>query len=241
MFIQIIIFQILTFLGIILVLRGVLYRHARQAVNRLQSLHEATLEKETVLKEEIEAAKQMREEEIKRAQIEGQQLTGEMTKEAQDKAKEILASAEAEAEKILEKAKVQLEKFKSEATASLERKAAGWIEKAIDTALSPRSKTSFHQELVDELLEELEGQGKINGLASESVDSIEVVTAGLLTDAQTKRINRLLEGCFKNKPAVHYRVEADLLGGLILDLRKKTIDGSLRNRIRQALRLARES
>jgi len=243
MFVLIILVQFVTFVGIVIMLRGLLYRNAQQALQRLQVLHEETLEKESVLKEEIASAKQMREEEIAKAKEEAEKIITTSREDAQKEAEKVVGEAREEGKKIAEKAEGQLEKFKIRIKDELERQSAKWIEKAIESILDPHLKKSFHHDLVEEVIKEIEKVGKetITGIKDiNEVEDIEIVSAGELTEDHKERINKLLRQCFSEEVKFHFRLDASLMGGVVMDLRKKVIDASIRNRISQALKEAQE-
>lgn len=238
---QLILIQVITFIGIILALRAILYHHARQSLNRLQRLYQETLEKEEVLKEEIEGTKRMRQEEIDKAKKEAGEIIQESKKGSQEKAQEIIASAEKEAKKILEKSTKQLEGEKREIATSMEKKAVGWIEKTIGHILSSRTKLKFHQDLMDELIEEFE-KSKDNWIKdTASIDKIEVLSAYPLERVQKEKIAKFFLDYLKRDIDFRFNTDENLIGGLIIDLKGKVIDGSLKNRISQALKIVKAS
>ncbi len=243
MFVSIIVIQFVTFIGIIVALRGLLYRNAQQAVNRLQVLHEETLEKESVLKEEITSAKQLREEEAVKAKEEAEKIVEESREKAQQEAEKLLDEAREEGKRIAEKAEGQLEKFKTRVKDELETQSIKWIEKAIDLVLDPHLKKSFHHDLVEQVITELEtaGEKTITEIKDiKEVEDIEVISAGELAEDHKERVNKLLRKCFSEEVKFHFKVNASLLGGIVIDLRKKILDGSIRNRISQALKKVQE-
>ena len=236
MILQVLLIQILTFIGIVLVLRGLLYRHARQALDRLKSLHEETLEKEEILKEKVEITKVMHEEEIKKAKQEAESLIEQTKKEAQAKAQQIITSAEEDAEKIIEKSALQLERFKKEVLSSLGKKIALWTQQSIEDVLSPYTKDIIHQSLADEVIEELKkGEGELVK-EGEDIEKIEVFSAVSLLQSQKDKVNDVFSRYLEKGRELDFNIDESLIGGLIININNRIIDGSLKNRIGQTVK-----
>ncbi|MBQ4321503.1 MAG: ATP synthase F1 subunit delta [Oscillospiraceae bacterium] len=69
--------------------------------------------------------------------------------------------------------------------------------------------------------------------ASRRVSNAVVTSAVPLTDAQKQTLQQKLEAMCKGTVTVEYRLDASLLGGLVVELDGKIMDGSLRHRLQQ--------
>jgi len=241
MILQLVLIQVITFVGIVIALRGILYRNTHEALGRLQDLQKETLEREEVLKQEIVDAKQMHEEEVRKAKEEAARIVQEEKEKAQKKSKEVIASAEAEADRVLSKATVQLEKLKSELSASMGKKAAIWAEAILKSVLSLRVRDKFHQEISNELIEELKGAKHEWIHDVPGIKTVEIVSASPLTQPQKDSITSIFSSYLDKNVKFDFSTDENLIGGLIIDLNKRTIDGSLRNKISQSLKEAKEN
>ena len=67
--------------------------------------------------------------------------------------------------------------------------------------------------------------------ASERVLSVKITSAVELTDAEKQKLVNKLELIEKSKVHAEYSVDATLLGGLIVEVDGKIMDGSLRHRL----------
>lgn len=69
--------------------------------------------------------------------------------------------------------------------------------------------------------------------ASEHIASVKVTSAIELTDAEKQKLSEKLETVYKSRVDVEYFIDANLLGGLIVEVDGKILDGSLRQRLRE--------
>ena len=68
--------------------------------------------------------------------------------------------------------------------------------------------------------------------ASEHIFNAKVTSAAPLTEAEKEKLKTKLETVYHGKVHMTYDVDASLLGGLIVDVDGKIMDGSLRYRLR---------
>lgn len=67
--------------------------------------------------------------------------------------------------------------------------------------------------------------------ASEHISNARVTSAVGLTDEEKRKLTEKLEAMNKGKVHAEYFVDADILGGLIVEVDGKILDGSLRQRL----------
>lgn len=68
--------------------------------------------------------------------------------------------------------------------------------------------------------------------ASEHIFNAKVISAAPLTDAEKEKLKKKLETVYHGTVHMTYEVDPSLLGGLIVDVDGKILDGSLRQRLR---------
>ncbi|MFH1678144.1 MAG: F0F1 ATP synthase subunit delta [Candidatus Omnitrophota bacterium] len=240
MIIQLIILQVAALAVIIFVLRQVFARHVSSALSNLQGLYQDNLKREEVLNEEIARIKALREQEIVKAKEEARRILSDAKEKAEADAQRIVADAESKAQagakQILDKAHLQLDNEYRQMVKSLQDKIAGFSESAISYILSQKSKRLLQEQLTEELLEEFDnipnGQVKLE----EGVNDIGITCAYPMEDSIKERIKEAVAKCLQREGLTfNFKVDEAIVGGLILDFGGKTIDGSLHNRLRQAL------
>ena len=69
--------------------------------------------------------------------------------------------------------------------------------------------------------------------ASERVSNVRVTSANELTDEEKEKLKSKLESVCKGEVRIEYFTDASLIGGLIVDIDGKIMDGSLRQRLRE--------
>lgn len=70
-------------------------------------------------------------------------------------------------------------------------------------------------------------------LASERILDAKVTSAAVLTDEEKKRLKEKLEARYRGAVNIEYETDEALLGGLIVEIDGKTLDGSVRDRLQR--------
>ena len=91
--------------------------------------------------------------------------------------------------------------------------------------LCERGRISYFNESVDEYKALLD--------ASEHISNAKITSAVELTEDEKQKLIRKLEATEKGKVHAEYFVDATLLGGLIVEVDGKVMDGSLRHRLHE--------
>jgi F0F1-type ATP synthase delta subunit len=240
MILKLILIQIGTLLLIVFILRQIFSRHVNSALTNLQGLYQDNLKREEVLNEEITRTKKLRDEEIARAKEEARQILAEEKEKAEKEAERIIREAEeraqAEAKQILEKASLQLDNEYREMLQSLQDKIADFSEKAISYILSQRSRRLLQDEMTEELLRDLGNIPEEKIKLGKGINEVKITCAYPLEKSKEKRIKELISQHLSRQDlAFDFKVDEAIIGGLIINFGGKIIDGSLHNRLRQAL------
>lgn len=151
------------------------------------------------------------------ARAEGQRLLDEARQRGDEQRKQMIREAEREAEERRAQARIQAEEERNrilgDARDQIVRLAMAAAERLIATSLDEQSQRAT----VEKFFAEVPAEAKNLGAR------VEVTSAVPLTDAEQAEIKRLT-----NASEVVYRVEPDILGGLILRSGDKVVDGSVR-------------
>lgn len=235
---QMVLIQIVTFALIIAFLRWLLYSNIRRVLKRLQHLNRENLEREKVLKEEMEKARK-----------EAQRMIDEARTEAEAIKEEARAAGEKDREEIILKAREESKRLVSEAVKDCRRKEMEadmkmkeqMIYAAVDIVkriFTQRGKEALHNQIVDELLEEIEGieKEKIRVEGNEA----RVICAIALDSEQKKKIKKILIAKFNKEVNITEEVDPGIVAGLVLRLERFVVDGSLSNKLKKVLPLIKE-
>lgn len=239
MVIQILLIQIATFVGLVLVLRLLFYRQLNAALNRLKGLHEDNLKKELVLKNEIEATKKQREKELLKAQEEAAAIIKEARVKAERLVNEMQINAAVQIEAAVEQNAATLQALQDDL---LERQGQQVIESSHELfklILTVGGKENFHRALVVELIREISAIEK-SGFPVPA-PAVDISCAYPLEAGEKQRLQEILNEKTGGIPGIREAVDESLIAGLVLQLGPMTIDGSLRNRLRKAAELLKSA
>ena len=239
--VQFVIFNLILFVGLALLLRQLMGRHATTATAHLQQLSQDYLRKQDELKKRLEDAERQYQEHGTKSQEEAQQLRAQAVKDAEASKQQILTEAKQEAEHLMQQAVQARETIRQELEAAVDAKA---IERAcalLHQVLPQLLRAATHAAWLDELLAR-------NGLLAdgavpprEPLKDASVVSAFPLTDAQRQRLLERLRKTFGPSVSMTESVDPALVAGLIITAGHVVVDGSLSSKLREATRDAKHA
>lgn len=231
--------QIFNFLIIFVVLRVWVYKPILGLLDRRRKMIAEGVENARVAAEaranaEKEAAKILAD-----AQAEANRIVREATERAQVAAKDVRAAAEAEAARLLENAKADAEAERNRILSDLRGQVAALAIAATQKLLGEALDEKRQRALVDEFFSGIKA-GKVVVLdeADFKGASAEVISALPLTDEEQNIVKQEVLARV-GAQAVTFRVDPAILGGLIIKVGDKVLDGSLAGKLeglRQNLR-----
>lgn len=231
MLIQLLIIQVITFIGLLFLLRLLFHKQLGTAVTRLKHLHEENLAKEEELKKELEAIKLQRDKELEGARQEADKLIKEARAKSEKMSGNIQSEAKKQAQEFTDKTKAGLEKMERD----LEKK---YLDEAIETSMeilkavfSEQSQEVLAHQLISELISEVKNlsEDKFTAKTKEA----KVASAYPLNSAEKEKLAHILSA--KTGLAVELKETRDpaLIAGLTIQMGVLTIDGSLRNKLKK--------
>ncbi len=191
-----------------------------------QGLEDARIAAEARANAEKEAAKILAE-----AQAEANRIVREATERAQAAAKDVRAAAEAEAARIIESAKVDAEAERNRILGDLRGQIASLAIAATQKLLGEALDEKRQHALIQEFFSGIEG-GKVTVLEGTDLigASAEVISALPLTEEEQSLIKREVLARV-GAQAVAFRVNPALLGGLVIKVGDKVLDGSVAGKL----------
>lgn len=232
--------QLLNFLIVLLVLRAWVYRPFLEMLERRRTTIAQGLEDARVASEaRANAEKDAQAVQVK-AQQEAIQQTRQATEAAEQAAREIKAAAEKEAVGIRSAAAAEAEQAKLQALAELRGQVAALsiaaAEKLIRESLDERRQRA----LIAEFFSGIRG-GKVTLLEGEKIAgaSAEVTSALPLTPDEQRILRQEVESRIGKGAAITFKVDPRVLGGLVIGVGDKVLDGSVAGGLeglRQSLR-----
>jgi F-type H+-transporting ATPase subunit b len=235
---QLLFLQIITFLGIVIVLRLLFHRNLSSALKRLKELHEENLIKETQLKEELERAKKEKAAEVEKGKEEAKKIIEEAKKAGEILKRNLEDQGRQAAEKFINNGKEELAKLKKELIDNAESSAIELSLKMIKYIFTSQTKEHLHYELIEEVIGEIEGLEKERFSVKE--EKVKVVSSYPLKEEEKTRLREVLASKLDENVTLEEEVNPEIIGGLIVEIGAFVIDGSLRNKLQKAIPLIKE-
>ncbi|MBN2119632.1 MAG: F0F1 ATP synthase subunit delta [Candidatus Omnitrophica bacterium] len=233
MLIQLLIIQILTFAGIIIVLRLLFQKNLNSALKRLRQLHEQALIKEAELKEKLEKAEREKEAEIEKGRLAAQQILDAAKKETETLRLNSEEQAKQQTQKILSQGKDELEKLRANLLSEIETKALHLSSEMIKYAFSAEGKAGLQRQLIDETIQEINNLE--SGRFSVKTDQVRVISSFPLTDQEKERLANIISEKTNLKVSLKEDTDPELITGLVLEIGDLIIDGSLKNKLKKVI------
>lgn len=233
MIVQLLVIQVVTFIGIIIVLRILFYRQLNSAVARLKHLHEENLKREEELKKEIEETKSEREKELAKAKEEAAGIIKSAKDRAGKASQDTAMEAREHAKRILEQSKAELKKFENELANKYQDKAVELSSKMLKFAFTEQGREFLQHQLLSEVIDEIKKLE--HGKFTVKTKKVEVSSAYPLNKEEKSKISHILSEKVGVGVELHESTEPGLIAGLIIKIGALTIDGSIKNKLKKVI------
>lgn len=176
----------------------------------------------------------------KKAQQEASKIVREATDRGEEVRLEIKQKAEEEAAEIRANAQEQAKEAKDQALSDLRGQVAALAIAAAQKVIGETLDEKRQHSLIKQFFSGVE-EGKVVLLESESVSgaSAEVTSALPLTDKEQETIREDIVGKLGDSATITFRVDPNILGGLVIRVGDKVLDGSVAGKLsglKQSLR-----
>lgn len=231
MLIQLIIIQLITFIGLIFVLRVLFYRHLNSALTRLKNLHEENLSREEELKKELQEAQRQKEEELLNAKKQAERIIQEAKDRSLNIGVDMQSQAREQSQRIIEKAKEQTGILEAELKSKSMEQAVELSMEIFKFLFTEQGKQAFQRQLAAELIDEI---GKISeDKFTVKKKEVSVVSASRLEKEDKIKLNRILSEKIGMAVEIEESVSPDIIAGLVVHIGALVIDGSLRSKLKK--------
>ena len=229
--IQFIVLQIIVFAVIIFVLKKLLYSDTQGAINRLDSVYQDLVKKQTELTQKIEVAeKEYQAKKQEGAQI-AEKLKTEAVEEGRAKKDEILKQAKAQAEEVLGKAKAAVDDLHQKITQEVTRKMMDTSVGFLQQALSPNTLKILHDQMVQEFIERCKELDLSN--IGAHVDQLMIKSAFPLSKETIEQFKQVISSKITHAVKVETVEEKKLGAGVALQFVTLLLDGSFVNAVKE--------
>jgi F-type H+-transporting ATPase subunit b len=232
--------QVFNFLIILTILVAWVYRPLLNMLRQRRENIAKGLEDARVAAEARENAEKEAEKVLAEAQQEASQIVREATGRGEQVQKEIKEAAEAEAAGIRESARAEAGQEKEQALGELRGQVATLAIAAAQKVIGESLDEKRQHALIEEFFSGVK-KGKVVLLEGESISgaSAEVTSALPLTRSEQDAVKKDVVGKLGDSATISFRVDPSILGGLVIRIGDKVLDGSVAGKLenlRQTLR-----
>ncbi len=233
-----ILIQGVTFIAIVLFLRWLLYNQITRAVKRLQKLNQQNMQKEKILKEEIERARKEADLEIEKAKTEADKMKEEAKIESEKEREELIDKSKEEAKRVIAEAMKDVKMREKDLILEMEAKAVHIATDMVRYIFSDKNLETLHIQLIDGLIEDI----KTLDVKPSSVkqDKAEVVSAFPLQEKQKEKLKTVLSSKLGKDIKLTEQSRPDVVAGLFIEMGSFLIDGSIKNKLKKVIPVMKE-
>ena len=220
--------QILNFAIMFIILRKWVFVPIGNLLETRRAAISEGLENARVAAEARENAEQDAEKIIAEAQAKANQVIREATERAEEQGREVLAAADTEAVKKREEAMAEAERDKERMLGDLRGQVAALSMAATQKLIGESLDQQRQHALINEFFSGVKS-GNVVVMEGEEISgaSAEVTSALPLTDDEKEAVKEDILSKLGGQATVTYRVDPKILGGLVVRVGDKVVDGSV--------------
>lgn len=224
--------QIISFLVVLVILHAWVYRPVLNMLQERRKKIAQGLEDARVASEARANAEQEAEKVIDQAQEESNRIISEGSERAEQAALEIRQEAEQDAEQTRQAAIAEAEHIKDQALGELRGQVAVLAIAAAHKIVGEALDEKKQHQIINEFFSGVRG-GEVIALEGEAVSgaSAEVTSALPLTEAEQETVRTDIIEQLGPGAAISFRVDPSILGGVVIRVGDKVIDGSVSGRL----------
>jgi len=229
--------QIVNFLILFLALSVLLWKPMLRMLNERKQRIAQGLEDAEQARHDRERAQAEYEERIKQAGQEREEILARAAEEGEGARAETLAQARAQAEQIVAEGKETVERERQQMLAALRSQVAALSIAAANKLIGEALDEQRQRRLIDEFFSGIKA-GRVVVLEEQEIEQAKagevtaIVTSALpLTEEEQKVVSSGLAEQLGQAPAIEFRINPGILGGLVIRIGDKVIDGSVGGRL----------
>ena len=239
MIFQLILVQVITFIGLVLVLRKILISSSYKETTRLQQLNEENAQKSKDLARKIADSENEYRVKMSEAEDEIREMKARARQEINDLKDAMIAKGKAEGEHIITQALNSKREMRTQIEEEMQGKSIQLSCSIIRKILSSDEQKLVFDGLLASVFRELEDLEKDQLAAIDfggaSKNTVDVKTTHSLSPRQKEELEKILSGKFGRTISVREFVDKEIISGITIALGSFIIDGSLAERFRKAV------
>lgn len=227
--------QIISFVLLVVILRAVGYKPIQKMLQERQERIARALEEAKAAEEARAKVEAEREEILNRARAEAQEIVAEAQKRAREEREKLLAQAREEAERIREAARREAEAERAQVLGQMREQIAALAIAAARKLIGEALDEQRQRALVDAFFSGIrEGRVEILPEGMKKAEGPVVVTSAVpLTEREAAIVRRELEARLGAGVEITFRVDPQVLGGLVIRVGDRILDGSFAGQLEQ--------
>jgi len=230
--------QIVSFVLLMVALRALAYEPIRKMLKERQERIQKGLEDAKAAEEARARSEAEREEILAKARAEADQIVAEATRRGREEAERLLTQAREEAENIRATARQEAELERDQVLGQMREEIAALAMAAAHRLVGEALDEQRQRALVDAFFSGIR-QGRVEVLPEEMerADGPVIVTSAVpLTEAEQATIRQELAARLGEGLALSFQVDPAILGGLVIRVGDRVIDGSMARQLEELRR-----
>lgn len=230
--------QVISFVLLVVILRAVGYRPIQRILQERQERIARGLEEARAAEEARARVEAEREQMLAAARAEAENIVAEARRRGQEERDQLLAQAREEAERIRETTRQEAEAERAQILGQLREQIIALSIAAAHKLVGEALDEQRQRALVEAFFSGVrEGRVEILPEKMERVEGPVVVTSALpLTEAEQAVVRRELATRLGGEPTISFRVDPAVLGGLVVRIGDRVVDGSFAGQLEQMRR-----
>lgn len=238
MIFQLIIVQVITFIGLVLVLRKILITSSYKETSRLQRLNEENAQKARDLASKIAEADTDYRDKMAKADDEIREMKARAKKEIDQLKETIVSVGKAEGARIVTQALNTKEEIRAEIEDQLKDKSVTLARRIFRKVLNAQEQRLVFNGLLESVLGELcsldGAQLKAIGAGGSPGGAVDARVSHALEQDQKAKLEQVLAEKFGRRLEIREVRDPEVLAGIVIEMGSFVIDGSLLDRFKKA-------
>ncbi len=230
--------QIISFVLLVVILRAVGYQPIQKMLRERQERIARALEEAKAVEEARAKLEAEREEILSRARAEAQEIVAEAQRRAREEREKLLAQAREEAERVRETARQEAEAERAQVLGQMREQIVALAIAAAHKLVGEALDEQRQRALVEAFFSGVrEGRVVVLPEEMEKAEGPVVVTSAVpLTEREAEIVRRELEARLGAGVDITFRVDPQVLGGLVVRIGDRIVDASFAGQLEQMRR-----
>lgn len=232
--VQLIIIQIITFIGLIFVLRKLMYSASFKESSRLEKLSQEYTKRLQDLEQKYSQVQEDCNQIQAQAKREAQKILLEAKIEGEKTKKEYKDKAQEQKEQILKQAQAAKDALKNQIEANINERCVGYAASLLKDVLTHNIEEKMHDNYLQEIITSLRKMADKDFIIDQNTSTIKLTTAYKLSGHQLGEIQEVLNNLAKRELVLQEEVDKNLAAGIMLHWDNFFLDASILGKIKKA-------